>query len=107
MLTAWAKLAAAAVRGVSHSSIDGPGFTAAPAGPAIVKLAKATVALIAVANAFVLAMGSVWSATWGADAPDTYRRLASIKHRYDPGNVFRRTHNIVPGPDGHRRTHRS
>ncbi|HEX6443530.1 MAG TPA: BBE domain-containing protein, partial [Streptosporangiales bacterium] len=28
--------------------------------------------------------------------PETYRRLAALKRRYDPGNLFARNHNVPP-----------
>jgi len=32
---------------------------------------------------------------WGAN----YRRLVTVKRRYDPDNIFRLNHNIDPSPE--------
>jgi len=48
-------------------------------------------------GAYVGFLGTADAADVAAAYPaGTYRRLAAVKHRYDPGNVFRRTHNIRP-----------
>jgi len=49
-------------------------------------------------GAYVNFLGSATGADIAAAYPPaTYQRLAAIKRRYDPGNVFRRNHNIRPG----------
>ncbi|WP_344893863.1 FAD-binding oxidoreductase [Actinomadura meridiana] len=48
-------------------------------------------------GAYVGFLGSAEPSDVAAAYPtDTYRRLAAVKQRYDPGNVFRRTHNVLP-----------
>jgi len=34
-----------------------------------------------------------------AYSPETYRRLAAVKRRYDPTNFFRLNQNVKPLPD--------
>ncbi|MUN35565.1 FAD-binding oxidoreductase [Actinomadura litoris] len=49
-------------------------------------------------GAYVGFLGSADHADVAAAYPaDTYRRLATVKRRYDPDNILRRTHNILPG----------
>ena len=49
-------------------------------------------------GAYVNFLGSASEADVAAVYPPaTYRRLAAVKRAYDPGNVFRRNHNIRPG----------
>ena len=48
-------------------------------------------------GAYVGFLGSAGAADVAAAYPaGTYRRLAAVKQRYDPGNVFRRSHNVPP-----------
>jgi FAD/FMN-containing dehydrogenase len=49
-------------------------------------------------GAYVNFLGSASEADVAAVYPAaTYQRLAAVKRAYDPGNVFRRNHNIRPG----------
>lgn len=48
-------------------------------------------------GAYVGFLGSAGPADVAAAYPPaTYRRLAAVKRRYDPANLFRRTHNVLP-----------
>ena len=47
----------------------------------------------AYANFLTAATGADVAAIYPAE---TYQRLAAVKHRYDPGNLFARNHNVRP-----------
>ena len=72
-----------------------------PAGTAPEMADKALAAWPAVAarasGVYTGFLGPSTDADVAAASPaPTYRRLAGVKQRYDPGNVFRRNHNIRP-----------
>lgn len=49
-------------------------------------------------GAYIGFLGSATDADVAAAYPEaTHQRLAAVKQRYDPGNVFRRNHNVLPG----------
>jgi FAD/FMN-containing dehydrogenase len=51
-------------------------------------------------GAYASFLGSATEEDVAATYPtDTYRRLAAVKHQYDPGNRFVRNHNVRPRPD--------
>jgi FAD/FMN-containing dehydrogenase len=69
---------------------------APPEGPARVLAAWPAVAANG-SGAYIGFLGSAGAADVAAAYPPaTYERLAAIKRHYDPGNVFRRNHNVRP-----------
>ena len=68
-------------------------------GPAHRSWARAVIEAASEAStgrAYVNFLGDADAARTSYDE-ETYARLASLKERYDPNNVFRRNHNIQPG----------
>jgi hypothetical protein len=69
-----------------------------PAGPPPAALDGWPAVAALSSGAYVSFLGLATDADIAAAYPPaTYQRLAAIKRRYDPGNVFRRNHNIHPG----------
>ena len=76
-----------------------------PAGTAPETVGQALAAWPAVAarasGAYTGFLGPTTAADIAAAYPaETYQRLAGVKQTYDPGNVFRRNHNIRPAAGG-------
>lgn len=72
----------------------------APPEPAMAPLARWSAVAARGCGAYVNFLGTATEDdVASAYPPATYGRLADVKRRYDPGNVFRRTHNIRPARD--------